>query len=331
MKIIRYSRFNFFPLGNSYNRGSTSNKKTSEITLLDKIKLLTETSTSVKVYRLTNPKLSDRCFLIESSSARQILTDHFLVGLPLITKCAAAVKNCLSAYFTLQKRSIQYHQMAEVVPLSGSLTYNLLKSFYDLYNHSLARNFIGIRRFLKPDGKWDTEVSYTNFEALNEDLKVIFIGDTIATGVTITKVIQIIQAQLQVPLTFVIISIAGSLIGAQRIVQLEEKLQKNFPETEIWCLFTEAYFGLEANGTDMPILHPDTISTPQLQQLAHEQLGEYLGRNLCSVLDWGKRTNAPFQHYRELIHTLKALKEKKIESPFISEMISRCQNLVYSP
>ncbi len=299
--------------------------------MLDKIKLLTENLISEKVYRLTNTELSDRCFLIESSSARDILTDHFLVGLPLITKCTDAVKNCLSAYFALQERAIPYHQMAEVVPLSGSLTYNLLNSFYDLYNYSLPRSFIGIRRFQKPDGKWDTEASYTNFEALNEDLKVIFIGDTIATGVTITKVIQMIQAQLPVPLTFVIISIAGSLIGAQRIIQLEEKLQKNFPETEIWCLFTEAYFGLEANGTDMPILHPDTISTPELQQVAHERLGEYLSRNLCSVLDWGKRTNAPFQHYRELIHTLEALKEKTVENPYISEMISRFHNLVYSP
>ena len=252
--------------------------------MFGKIDLLTEISTSAKVYSLTDPKLSDRCFLIGSNSARHILTDHFLVGLPLIAKCTNAVKDCLSAYFTLQKQSIPYQRMAEVVPLSGSLTYNLLKSFYELYNYSLPRSFIGIRRFQKPDGKWDTDVSYTNFEALNEDLKVIFIGDTIATGVTITKVVQMIQAQLPDPLTFVIISIAGSLIGAQRIVQLEKNLQKNFPETEIWCLFTEAYFGLEDNGTDMPILHPDTISTIKLQQLAHERLGENLGRNLFLFL-----------------------------------------------
>ncbi len=296
------------------------------MTLLDKIKLLTETSTSGKVYRLTTPKLSNRCFLIESSSARQILTNHFLVGSPLISKCTNAVKDCLSSYFTLQKRSIPYHQMAEVVSLSGSLTYNLLKSFYDLYNFSLPRGFIGIRRFHKPDGLWDTEVSYTNFEALNDDLKVIFIGDTIATGVTITKVIQMIQAQLPVPLTFVIISIAGSLIGAQRIIQLEEHLQKNFPETEIWCLFTEAYFGLEANGTDMPILHPESICTSDLRELTLKRLGEYLGRNLCSVLDWGKRTNAPLKHYTELIEVLHELKIKNPSDTFIDQFIDQYQS-----
>lgn len=295
--------------------------------LLEKKRFLSKNSNQVKVYQLTNPKLSDRCLLIESNSARKILTDHFLVGFPLIKRCTNVVKDCLSSYFALQKRLVPYVQMAEVVPLSGSLTYNIINSFYDLYGHSLSRSFIGIRRFQKTDGRWDTEVSYTNLEALSDDLKVIFIGDTIATGVTITKVIQMVQVQLQVPLTFVIISIAGSLIGAQRIVQLEKSLQKTFPKTEIWCLFTEAYLGLEANGTDMPILHPDTICTSKLQQSAHERLGEYLGRHLCSVLDWGKRTNAPFQHYRELKHTLETLKEKAIDDPFISEMMSKCQNI----
>ena len=89
--------------------------------LLEKKRFLSENSNQVKVYQLTNAKLTDRCFLIESKSARNILTDHFLVGFPLIKRCTIAVKDCLSSYFALQKRIIPYDQMAEVVPLSGSL------------------------------------------------------------------------------------------------------------------------------------------------------------------------------------------------------------------
>ncbi|MFX0152475.1 MAG: hypothetical protein ACFFAJ_16930 [Candidatus Hodarchaeota archaeon] len=292
------------------------------------LKDLFEETSPVKAYRLKDPQLSERCLLIESLSARRILTNHFLVGAQLVSQCRAAVKDCLSVFFSLQKQKLKFTQMAEVVPLSGSLTYDLLSAFYELHQHTLARNFIGIRRFQKPDGNWDTEVSYTNFEALTDKIEMVFIGDTIATGVTITKVIRMIQAHVQVPLKIIVISIAGSLIGARRLVQLEKSAQKSFPGTEIWCLFTEAYLGLEDNGTDMPIQHPDTISIPELNQVAKKQLGEYLTRNLCSVLDWGKRTNAPLEHYQDLLSTLQGLKINSVNNPKIDQFITECQKML---
>jgi hypothetical protein len=218
--------------------------------------------------------------------------------------------------------------MAEIVPLSGSLTYDLINAFYDFYQHTLARNFIGIRRFQKPDKTWDTEVSYTNFDSLTDKIKMIFIGDTIATGVTITKVIRMIQAHVQIPLKFIVISIAGSLTGARRLVQLETSLQNSFLGTEIWCLFTEAFFGLKPNGTDIPILHPDTISTSTLRKVATQQFGEYLARNLCSVLDWGKRTNGPYEHYQDLLSTLKRLKIQAENNSYVNQLIIMSKRLL---
>lgn len=296
--------------------------------MISPIKVKSDLASQPKVYRVKDPQLSERCLLIESTSARTILTDHFLVGARLISTCRAAVKDCLSIFFSLQKPEIKFIQMAEIVPLSGSLTYDLINAFYDLHQHTLARNFIGIRRFQKPDKNWDTEVSYTNFESLTDKIKMVFIGDTIATGVTITKVIRMIQAHVQIPLKFIVISIAGSLTGARRLVQLETSLQNSFPGTEIWCLFTEAFFGLKPNGTDMPILHPDTISTSTLRKVAIQQFGEYLARNLCSVLDWGKRTNAPNEHYQDLLSTLKRLKIQAENNSYVNQLIIRSKRLL---
>ena len=276
-----------------------------------------------KAYRIQDASLSERCILVESAAAREILTDHFLVGSPLISKSKMAVQDCLSVFFSLQSELTPKSQIAEIVPLSGSLTYDVLNSFYELYKQPISRSFIGIRRFQKPDGRWDSTTSYTNFEALAESPKAIVIGDTIATGVTMTKVIQMVKARLATPLTFVIISIAGSLLGAQRIVKLEESLQQAFPGTNIWCLFTEGFLGLEANGTDMPILHPESIITPELRELGINRLGEYLGRNLCCVLDWGKRTNAPSKHYAELKEVFHELKTINPSDTFIDQFIDK--------
>lgn len=112
-------------------------------------------------------------------------------------------------------------------------------------------------------------------------------------------------------------------MGARRLVKLEKTLQRTFPGTEIWCLFTEAYFGLEANGTDMPIFHPETISTEGLKRQANDKLGNFLGRHLCSVLDWGMRTNSPLNHFIELGETLKGFAMDK-KDEFYQRMLNEC-------
>jgi hypoxanthine-guanine phosphoribosyltransferase len=287
------------------------------------IKLPPQVDTSIRGYHVRDPELSERCILIGSKSAQEILTNHFLVSTPLVFLSREAVKDCIRFFFTIQDESYRLSQIVDVVPLSGSLTYDVYNAFYECFQQPLQRNFIGIRRYQKPSGIWDTEVSYTNFEGLPNNTEVVLIGDTIATGATITQIIGLVQAQLQTAVTFVVISIAGSLVGARRLVKLEKTLQSTFPGTEIWCLFTEAYFGLEANGTDMPILHPETISTENLKRLAHDKLGKSLGRYLCSVLDWGKRTNSPLKHLEELRETLEGLNTDR-KDEFYQRILNKC-------
>lgn len=287
-------------------------------------------SLGFKIFKTSSPLLTSRCLVIESSEAREILTNHLLTGYPLINLTTKAVERCIKAFFAINSNAPRKsQQFAEVIPLSGSLTYNMIEAFHTVFNKPLRRNFIGIRRFQKPNGNWDTLVSYANFEALDGlETKLVFIGDTIATGVTIRKVIQLILAHIQSPVIFVIISIAGSLIGAQRLVDLENSIQHQFPASEIWCLFTEAFFGLEDNGTDMPVLHPDTLATEELISLSKKRLGNNLSRYLCSVLDWGKRTNSPIRHYTELARELDELDSQLTEDKFFLDLRKRCQRKI---
>ncbi|MHA2203942.1 MAG: phosphoribosyltransferase [Candidatus Hodarchaeales archaeon] len=297
--------------------------------MLIPIKLPPQVNTSIKGYNIKDSDLSERCILVESKPAREILTNHFIVSTPLVFLSREAVRDCIRFYFTVRSESYKPSQIVDVVPLSGSLTYDVYNAFYEYFQQPLQRNFIGIRRFQKASGTWDTEVSYTNFEGLPIDTKVVLIGDTIATGATITQVIGLVQAQLQTPVIFVVFSIAGSLMGARRLVNLEETLQRTFPGTEIWCLFTEAYFGLEANGTDMPIFHPETISTDSLKRRANDKLGKILGRHLCSVLDWGKRTNSPRKHFLELKETLEGFTINNTDE-FCHNMLKKCNEQLNS-
>ena len=291
-----------------------------------------ENSSSTQGYQIKREIVnSDRCFLIESLHARKILTNPFLGGPSLISLAKLAVKDCLDFFFNLNPQPVSLCSLAEVVPLSGSLTYDLLNAFYDLFGLPLKRNFVGIRR-QEIDGEWKVETSYTNFEGLTEDVETVLIGDTIATGVTLSELIKMIQEKMKKPMKFVIISIAGTLNGAKRLIQLEKEQNQKFPGTELWCLFTEAYFGLEENGTDMPINHPDSITCNKLKKEALLALGSYLAKHLCSILDWGKRTNAPKKHLLELLHSLKNLQKgvPDEEQVRLEEMIQKCNDKIYS-
>ncbi|MCG3218425.1 MAG: phosphoribosyltransferase [Candidatus Heimdallarchaeota archaeon] len=291
------------------------------------------TSSSIRGYQIKREFVnSDRCYLIESIHARKILTNPFLGGPSLISLAKLAVKDCLEFFFNLKNQPISLCSLAEVVPLSGSLTYDLMNAFYDLFGLPLKRNFVGIRRKQEDNGEWNVETSYTNFEGLTEDVEMVLIGDTIATGVTLSELIKMVQEKMNKPLEFVIISIAGTLSGSKKLVQIEKEQNIRFPGTKLWCLFTEAYFGLEENGTDMPINHPDSIACEELKKEALPSIGSYLSRHLCSILDWGKRTNAPKKHLLELLHSLKNLQKgvPDEEQVRLEEMIQKCNDKIYS-
>jgi hypothetical protein len=187
-----------------------------------------------------------------------------------------------------------FSTVTEVVPLAGALYYSMAEAFEYVFGETISRCFIGARRHLTPTG-WKTDLSYKNFEALSPG-PLILIGDTIATGGTIESIIEATLSQASDVRAILVYSIAGGLQGAIRLKEMADKI-----DPPIYTFYSNAIFGVETNGTDMPWLHPGTIVTSETKRKAEEAYGSDLARRWCCIWDWGDRAKHPLKHLEELL------------------------------
>jgi hypothetical protein len=269
----------------------------------------TDTST---VYHVISDELLEHTYIIESPSALTILLKPWIVGSRLADAARASTVEFLHiAYrFVPELASATFEEVTEVVPLAGALYYSMAEAFEVAFGETINRCFVGASRNLTPTG-WITELSYENFEALS-DHPVIIIGDTIATGGTIERIIDATISRSDNIQAIIIYSIAGGILGAIRLKQISQRV--NIP---IYSFFSNAIFGVEENGTDMPWLHPGTIASKTNREIAKSTYGSILARRWCSIWDWGDRSKHPLKHLRELIercqNELKDVQDKTTE------------------
>ncbi len=140
-----------------------------------------------------------------------------------------------------------------------------------------------------------TELAYENFEALSPE-SVILVGYAIATGGAIERIFDAPLARGPDIRAVIVYSTAGGLIGAQRLKQLAERMH-----VPIYLFFSNAIFGVESNGTDMPWLHPGTILSPEIRAKAEAAYGADIGRRWCCVWDWGDCAKQPLKHLEMLL------------------------------
>ncbi|UCE09016.1 MAG: hypothetical protein JSW61_08460 [Candidatus Thorarchaeota archaeon] len=255
-----------------------------------------ESSSEPRLLRVMNDNLVAATFIIESSSALEILLEPWTVGARLAHLARSSSVDFLKAAGSQvnELKEARFENVTEVVPLAGALYYSMAEAFETVFGEAINRCFIGAKRNLTPTG-WMTELSYENFEAMSPE-PIILIGDTIATGGTIESIINATVDNCKNIEAIVIYSIAGGLVGAIRISKLAEKL-----EIPIYQFYSNAIFGVEPNGTDMPWLHPGTIVSQQIRERAESTYGPDLGRRWCSIWDWGDRAKHPIKHLTELI------------------------------
>ncbi len=248
-----------------------------------------------RLFQVNSRHLLPQTYLIESASALEILLQPWIVGSRLAGLARTSSMDFLQSAYHIcsQLRYSSLDMVTEVVPLAGALYYNIAEAFETLFGETINRCFIGAKRSLTPQG-WITQLAYENFEAMTSE-PLIVIGDTIATGGTIERIIESIMAHVREVKAIIIYSIAGGLIGAVRLRQLAERI-----DAPIYCFFSNAIFGVTDNGTDMPWLHPATIMSPNTRQLALDAYGPELGRRWCSVWDWGERAKQPTTHLERL-------------------------------
>lgn len=246
--------------------------------------------------RIDSEHLLPSTYIVESSSALQILLEPWMVGARLATFARESSIDFIRAAFNLvpefQESSLS--SVTEVVPLAGALYYSIAEAFDRVFGNTISRCFIGARRHLTPTG-WKTDLSYKNFEALSPS-PVILIGDTIATGGTVESIIEATMNEASDVRTIIVYSIAGGLQGAIRLKELADKI-----ELPIYTFYSNAIFGVEENGTDMPWLHPGTITAPEIRKQAEEAYGSDLARRWCCIWDWGDRAKHPLRHLEELL------------------------------
>jgi len=261
-----------------------------------RIKEIATSSAMPRVLRIESEYLPPSTYIIESLDALQILLKPWIVGSRLTKFARNSSVDFIRAAFDLapELREASLSSVTEVVPLAGALYYSIAEAFERVFGETISRCFIGARRYLTPTG-WKTDLSYKNFEALSPS-PVILIGDTIATGGTIEGIIEATMNQASNVRAILIYSIAGGLLGAMRLKEIADAI-----DPPIYTFYSNAIFGVETNGTDMPWSHPGTIVTPEVKQKAEDAYGPDLARRWCSVWDWGDRAKHPLKHLDELL------------------------------
>jgi hypothetical protein len=263
-----------------------------------------------RVLRIDSEHLLPSTYIIESPSAMQILLEPWTVGARLANFARESSIDFLRAAFSLvpEFRESSLSSVTEVVPLAGALYYSIAEAFDMVFGETISRCFIGAKRHLTPIG-WKTDLSYMNFEALSPS-PVILIGDTIATGGTVESIIEATTNQASDVRAILVYSIAGGLQGAMRLKKLADQIKP-----PIYTFYSNAIFGVEANGTDMPWFHPGTITTPEIGRKAEEAYGPDLASRWCCIWDWGDRAKHPLKHLEELLersnHELISIEEGK--------------------
>jgi hypothetical protein len=272
---------------------------------------------SVRILQVKSEHLLPHTYIVESPSALQILLEPWSVGSRLANSARESSIDFLRAAFHIstELRESTFESITEVVPLAGALYYSLAEAFEHNFGESFNRCFIGARRHTTPTG-WVTELSYENFEAMPSN-PVILIGDTIATGGTIERIVESTLKHSSDARAIIIYSIAGGLTGAVRIRGMAERI--GIPT---YLFYSNAIFGVEPNGTDMPWLHPGTIVTPEIRKKAEAAYGLDLGRRWCSIWDWGDRAKHPLKHLQEILERCETALEK-VDSDQTKQILER--------
>jgi hypothetical protein len=283
-----------------------------QITIKENSEILEVTSYPPYGPRLLQVKsefLPKETYIVESPSALRILLQPWIVAGKLAKFARESSIDFLRAAYHLipELRESNFENISEVVPLAGALYYGVAEAFQDVFGETINRCFVGAKRHLTPSG-WVTDLSYLNFEALSSE-SVILIGDTIATGGTINSIIDSTLEKSKDVRAVIIYAIAGGVLGSHRIKKIEEQTQ-----VPIYCFFSNAIFGVENNGTDMPWLHPGTIVTSDNRKKALAAYGPDLGKQWCSIWDWGERAKYPMKHLKELSERCESELSKTTES-----------------
>ena len=199
-----------------------------------------------RVYRVEDSEVPTNTYLVTSQASRDILYNPHIAGKKLQDRMDKMSEIFVDAVSKVALKDVKKKDLVEFVLLSGALYYNLNFGFKQVQDFAIPQLFLGIKRerVEGTEGDFRAVATYENFESLKDDATVIM-GDTIASGATITKALQILfnaaeEKKFKIK-KLIILTLAGSTKGARLLKEFEENIKKRSPETEIYHFAAEQF------------------------------------------------------------------------------------------
>ena len=260
------------------------------------------------LYQVEDERMLPDTHIICADTARNVLYSPGMAGKKLQD---AMEKNAAVFSEILRKRvlsGVPRSAICELVFLSGGLYYALNYGFKKEFGFALPQCFIGIQRqrVEGKEGQFRALAGYENFESLPDNAHVV-IGDTVATGSTLVKGIQLLLDAAEDKgysiASITVLTLAGSAEGARKLAALAKKhITSQHPKCRVSLYACEMLFHLMPDGTDLRFLMPDSVMPDESRQEAERRYGKYLSKNMrCAVFDWGTRCKNPAEHCREFL------------------------------
>ncbi len=279
----------------------------------------------VSVYKVDHAELPKNSYIICMSPAQKILYDPIICGRDLRRLSLDCSKLFLRTAWTMMPslRKLSARQLSEIIVLRGGLGYQFDVAFEQLFKRYLPRCFVGARRFRISGGEFGADIFYTSFDSLPND-GVLFTGDTIATGASLSRTLAVTRNELRERdynvRSLLVFSIAGSFKGCTRLLEWEDRFREWWPNFRIYLFAAEALFGLADNGTDLlfrregeAILPDETIK--RVNKVYGDYDTSFLPGNICAIFDWGDRNFKPERHLEDVLKfarsSLKVAKDRK--------------------
>ena len=243
-----------------------------------------------RLRRIALPGLPARTYILESRPVERLLFGRELVGQEFAHECLlASIDFC-----RLLAAPLDTDDVAELLILNGGRYYGLASAYSQVFGRPLPVNEVKATRRRGPDGTWAADISYRRYAHRSGTL---LIGDTVATGVSAQMAMEDFFAY-HLPREVVFFTICGGIPGGRVIAQTCTR-----HGVGLTLVFGVAAFGLAENGTDLPFLHPDTVTDPRYLARAEAVYG---GKPVCAIGDWGERGADPATYLATWAETKRA-------------------------
>lgn len=225
-----------------------------------------------------------RLFIVHNEPLERIMFDRNLMGFDFRAACLEASRFFIGHMMD----EFDPEESAELMILSKGLIYQIGAAVAAEAGMNLPVNLIATSRVSVSAQDAKIEIPYARLEAPS---RTLIIGDTVASGATITAAVDEYVRHHALERLYVV-SFAGAGAGAVRISEHCRKLG-----IDVTFTFGLAAFGLGENGFDLSFLHEATATRDEYRRRAYEQFD---GKPVSAVgWDFGSQAMAP-RKYREL-------------------------------